>query len=60
MNTSTQWPTARRHPRTLQEAFGPYTSRHISTPEPKPTGYSVGWWIMITAIAVASAWAVTL
>lgn len=23
--------TTRRHPRTLQEAFGPYCSRHIAT-----------------------------
>lgn len=60
MHNSQPWPTARRHPRTLQEAFGPYTSRHISTEGPKPSGYSVGWWLMITAIALASAWAVTL
>lgn len=25
-------PTTRKHPRTLQEAFGPYTSRSISEP----------------------------
>lgn len=24
--------TTRRHPRTMQEAFGPYANRHISEP----------------------------
>lgn len=42
----------RRYPRTLNEAFGPYTSSHI---EEKPTGYSLAWWLAVCACAVACA-----
>ena len=37
----------RKYPRTLQEAFGPYTSRHIAEPMDKPD--------VIVAIASAAA-----
>lgn len=32
-NTPQGWPTVRRHPRTMSEAFGPY---HSGLTEPKP------------------------
>jgi len=41
----------RRHPRTLQEAFGPYTSRDISDPK----GETPAWWTAIVCIAAVGA-----
>lgn len=42
--------TTKRHPRTLEEAFGPHTDRRIE--EPHPTGYSPAWWVCLAVIAM--------
>jgi hypothetical protein len=42
----------RKCPRTMQEAFGPYTSREIT--EPRETGYSAAWWFAIAAVAIVT------
>lgn len=44
----------RRHPRTMAEAFGPYTS-HDLQPMRESRPYSPAWWIAMAAIAVAIA-----
>lgn len=41
----------RKHPRTLDEAFGPYTSHKIHEP---PTDYPWAWWACLTIIALFS------
>ena len=42
--------TTRRYPRTLTEAFGPYTSRHIEEPhDPMPTADKI---VVIGSLAV--------
>lgn len=46
----------RRHPRTLQEAWGPYTS-HDLQPMPDRNDYTAGWWL---AMAVCAAVTVVL
>ncbi len=38
-----------KHPRTLQEAFGPYTSHHVAEPE-GPTDWQD--WVVIVASAL--------
>ena len=42
--------TTKRHPRTMEQAFGPYTSHYIQ--EPHPTGYGITWWIAMVVIAI--------
>ncbi len=42
----------RQYPRTLQEAFGPHTSRKIQ--EPKETGYSTAWWLVFSACCLVA------
>jgi hypothetical protein len=39
----------RRYPRTLEQAFGPHTSREIV--EPQPTGETPTWWVAMGVIA---------
>mgnify|MGYP003439815578 CR=1 FL=1 len=41
----------RRHPRTLTEAFGPYTSDDLQ-PMHEPREYSARWWIAITIVGI--------
>ena len=41
----------RRHPRTLTEAFGPYTNNTLH-PMPDPNEYSTAWWIAITIVGI--------
>jgi hypothetical protein len=48
----------RRYPRTMQEAFGPYTSNDLRAPDEKAGG---GWYVAIVlacfaAIGVMLAW----
>lgn len=43
----------RRYPRTLQEAFGPYTSRDLQPMPDKSRAYPDSWWIAIALIALA-------
>ena len=38
--------------RTLNEAFGPYTSRDFH--EVDPPGYPAGWWAAMVVVAVLS------
>ena len=45
-------PTTRRYSRTMQEAFGPYTSNRID--EPRDTGYSAAWWCAVAVIAIVT------
>ena len=42
--------STRRHPRTMQEAWGPYTS-HDLQPMRDPRDYSVWWWIVMAIVA---------
>jgi hypothetical protein len=42
----------RKYPRTMQEAFGPYTSYRID--EPRETGYSAAWWAAIAIAAIVT------
>lgn len=41
----------RRYPRTMAEAFGPYTSNDLQ-PMPEPRDYSAAWWWAMLVIAV--------
>ncbi|MDZ7918484.1 hypothetical protein [Rhodoferax sp.] len=41
----------RKHPRTLQEAFGPHTSRDIYVP---PADYPWTWWALVAAIGLVT------
>lgn len=45
--------STRRHPRTMAEAFGPYTS-HDLEPMREPRAYSAAWWWVMWAIAVVT------
>jgi len=47
------YPTTRKHPRTLQEAFGPYTSNRIDEANTQ-SGYGRAWWFAIYCIALAA------
>jgi hypothetical protein len=38
----------RQYPRTLEQAFGPYTSRHIE----EKADYSAGWWAALIVCAL--------
>lgn len=42
--------TTRKHPRTLEEAFGPYTGHEFE--DDKPTGYGALWWSAVVIISV--------
>ena len=44
--------TVRKHPRTLQEAFGPYTSNVITEATP------INWWawVILAAVLVGAVW----
>lgn len=44
----------RRYPRTMAEAFGPYTSRDLQPMPDKSPDYGAGWWIAITLIALVA------
>jgi len=44
--------TTRRHPRTLEEAFGPHTSKKIY--ECDDTGYTPTWWAVVMTIAIVA------
>ena len=44
----------RRHPRTLVEAFGPYTSNDLQ-PMPDSRDYSASWYAWMFAIAIVTA-----
>jgi len=44
---------ARRHPRTLAEAFGPYTTNDIE-PMREPRDYSTTWWWAMWAVAAVT------
>ncbi len=46
--------TTRRHPRTLQEAFGPYASNDLQPMPDKSTDLPAAWWIAIALIAMAA------
>lgn len=41
-----------RHPRTMQQAFGPYTSHHLQ-PMPSPRKRTPGWLLALLVIGVA-------
>lgn len=47
----------RRHPRTLQEAFGPYTS-HDLQPMREARGYGVAWWVSICVVSLIGVMAI--
>jgi hypothetical protein len=40
-----------KHPRTLNEAFGPYTSTEFDEP---PADYPLSWWALMVAIALVT------
>lgn len=44
----------RSYPRTLQEAFGPHTSREILPIEDRETDYPWTWWSLVMSIAVVA------
>ena len=50
---------ARRHPRTLQEAFGPYTSREVLPMLENDTWgrFGMGALVVIAIVAVVIIWA---
>jgi len=41
----------RKYPRTMQEAFGPYTSRDL---QERDSGYSPAWYYAMATIAFAT------
>ena len=43
----------RRYPRTMQEAFGPYTSHELHDPKSEDEGWL--WWACIVGLSVAAA-----
>ena len=43
----------RRYPRTMQEAFGPYTSRELHEPDSDNEG--LVWWAIMAALCIAAA-----
>lgn len=45
--------TPRRYPRTLQEAFGPHTSRHVHVEAPRASLRA--WAVYLAAVAIALA-----
>lgn len=47
--------TPRRYPRTLQEAFGPHTSRHLHIEQPRSSLRSWAIYLAVLAIALACA-----
>jgi hypothetical protein len=49
----------RRHPRTLTEAFGPYTS-HDLQPMRDPHEYTGRWWFAMGLIAIATVLAIAI
>ena len=51
-------PTFKRFPRSLDEAFGPHTSRDIE--EDQPTGYPILWWFAITVVCGLAAVAIVV
>lgn len=42
----------RKYPRTLNEAFGPYTSREVYDAD--ESDYGAAWWVAITLVAMAA------
>lgn len=44
--------TTRKHPRTMQEAFGPYANSHIYDQDDKR--YPALWWVAIWTIFVVT------
>jgi hypothetical protein len=48
----------RRYPRTLQEAFGPYTDDRIHEPAPDRRPLSLAQMIYIPALVAVIAWAI--
>jgi hypothetical protein len=40
-----------KHPRTLNEAFGPYTSNDIYEP---PASYPWSWWALMAAVGLVT------
>ncbi len=48
------FPTSRRHPRTLQEAFGPYCSSQVAPMRsPETRAERVAGWLLAIAIGVS-------
>ena len=43
----------RKHPRTLEEAFGPYTSHDIDEAE-RMSAYSLAWCIVMSIVSLAA------
>lgn len=43
---------SRKHPRTMQEAFGPYAGSHIT--EITAADYGLGWWGVICVVCFAA------
>lgn len=46
----------RKHPRTMQEAFGPYTTHELHEPKSEDEGWL--WWACIVGLSVAAAVAI--
>lgn len=42
----------RKYPRTLQQAFGPYTSNEIV--DPSDTSYPWTWWALMVAVSLVT------
>ena len=45
----------RRYPRTMQEAFGPYTSRHVHVDAPRSSLRAWAVYLAVLALAIAGA-----
>lgn len=45
---------ALKHPRTLNEAFGPYTSNEIPEPRNPKADYPWTWWALMAAIGLVA------
>jgi hypothetical protein len=45
----------RRYPRTLEQAFGPYTSRHVHVDAPRASLRAWAAYLLIVALAIAAA-----
>lgn len=45
---------ARRYPRTLQEAFGPHTSRDVLPMVEQDTDYPWTWWSLVMSVSIVA------
>lgn len=50
----------RRYPRTMKEAFGPYTRDDLEPMHDKRADYGTAWWLCMVLVCTASAVVIAL